>query len=132
MHTPEYIQSWLPDSPVIGQNWLSALIVHPLQGLSDRPDLAGQTILLTPDHTTLGRHASCQAQIKDGYISRVHATVYRKPIAKGIIYEIHDGDLQGKPSSNGLLVNGEKLQASALLEDGDWLQLGTRGSPGAW
>ncbi|NJK64496.1 MAG: FHA domain-containing protein [Synechococcaceae cyanobacterium SM2_3_1] len=127
MHTPEYTQSLVPKFPAIGQNWLGLLLVHPLKGLSEEADVPGQAMVITDEYTTIGRSSSCQMMIKERFISRVHATIWREAATQGVVYWLHDGDLQeSKPSSNGTLLKGERLQWPCQLADGAWIQLGNR------
>ncbi len=127
MHTPEYTQSLMPKIPVIGQNWLSLLLVHPLKGLPEEPDVPSQAMLITDEYTTIGRSSTCQVMIKERFISRVHATIWREAATQGVVYWLHDGDLQeSKPSSNGTLLKGERLQWPCQLADAAWIQLGNR------
>lgn len=101
------------------------LIVYPLKGLSNEPDVAGQIKLLDEDLMRIGRQTGCQIQIKEQFISRIHAHLYRLPDNPTQVF-LRDGDQQGKPSSNGVFVNGSRLREPHGLVDGDWIQLGSR------
>ena len=60
------------------------------------------------------------------FVSRRHATLVRLPQEDGSsYYRIVDGDAKGKPSANGLLINGRKLAAHDL-QDEDEIVFGPR------
>ncbi|NJK40885.1 MAG: FHA domain-containing protein [Acaryochloridaceae cyanobacterium SU_2_1] len=58
-------------------------------------------------------------------VSRCHAMLLRipGPNGKGHRYRIVDGDIDGKPSTNGVIVNGDRHNSYAL-DDGDIVMLG--------
>jgi pSer/pThr/pTyr-binding forkhead associated (FHA) protein len=80
--------------------------------------------ILVEDVYTVGRSSSCDIHLKtDQQLARIHCT-----IAKGCSgnYQITDGDtLSGKPSSNGMKINGVKLNINYAHEliDGDEIEL---------
>ncbi|MEM9541326.1 MAG: FHA domain-containing protein [Cyanobacteria bacterium P01_E01_bin.42] len=58
---------------------------------------------------SLGREETCDIHLKSPFVSRHHAMLYRKLQDDGTsYYRIVDGDDRGRPSSNGLVVNGNK------------------------
>jgi pSer/pThr/pTyr-binding forkhead associated (FHA) protein len=64
---------------------------------------------------SLGRDPSCDIRLFSQFVSRHHATLVRRQREDGShYYQIVDGNLKGKPSANGLLINGRKLQAYDL------------------
>ena len=81
----------------------------------DGPD-AGLVISLTGRSLQIGRHPSTDVTINDRGISRIHARVYVKD---GLHF------IEDMGSSNGTLVQGERIDHSALRE-GDVIQLGPR------
>ncbi len=67
------------------------------------------------DSVTIGRSAGCEIVLDDALVSRRHARVVRG--VRGVVVE----DLG---SANGVLVNGERVEGSRLLEPGDLLTIG--------
>ncbi len=102
------------------------LMIYGLRGLPKEPDVPGQLIPLDQDLIRIGRQSCCWVQIKEQYISRIHGNIGRFSRGKGVVYWLRDGDVGGKPSANGIFVNGERLQTSHELRDRDWIQLGSR------
>lgn len=86
----------------------------------DVPILIGQTGPLNGQRwvisktTLLGRDPSCDIMIPDRQISRYHANLM--PATNGTILE----DLGSK---NGTYCNGQKVEGSVLLQDGDMVQI---------
>lgn len=67
---------------------------------------------------TIGRDKTCDIKLTSQFVSRQHATLVRRPGIDGSYsYRIVDGDLKGKASANGLLINGRKLQAHDLQDE---------------
>ncbi len=84
-------------------------------------DRKGRRILsLEESNYTLGRDSNNPIVIYDYQVSRTHATLIRKidDENQGFSYRIIDGDLQGKRSTNGLLINGHS-RISHELKHGD-------------
>ncbi len=64
---------------------------------------------------SIGRDPSCDVRLFSQFVSRQHATLVRRQREDGShYYRIVDGNLKGKRSANGLLINGRKLQAHDL------------------
>jgi pSer/pThr/pTyr-binding forkhead associated (FHA) protein len=64
---------------------------------------------------SLGRDRRCDIRIWSQFVSRLHATLIQLPQPDGFFfYRILDGSVDGKPSSNGILINGRKVQSSDL------------------
>lgn len=64
---------------------------------------------------SIGRDPNCDIQLSSYFVSRHHATLVRFPDEDGgYLYRIVDGNLKGKLSANGLLINGRKLQKHDL------------------
>jgi pSer/pThr/pTyr-binding forkhead associated (FHA) protein len=86
----------------------------------DIPVLVGQTGPLNGQrwmlrkNTTVGRDVTCEIMIPNRQVSRRHATFTPSP--RGVILE----DLGSK---NGTHVNGQILESSILLKDGDIVQI---------
>lgn len=73
---------------------------------------------------SIGRDPKCDIRLVSQFVSRRHATLVQLPNEDGgYYYRIVDGNLKGKPSANGLLINGRKLQAHDL-EDEDRIVFG--------
>lgn len=64
---------------------------------------------------TIGRDPNCDIRLSSYFVSRHHATLVRFPDEEdSYYYRIVDGNLKGKLSANGLLINGRKLQTHDL------------------
>jgi pSer/pThr/pTyr-binding forkhead associated (FHA) protein len=64
---------------------------------------------------SIGRDLNCDIRLSSYFVSRHHATLVRFPDEEGsYYYRIVDGNLKGKLSANGLLINGRKLQSHDL------------------
>lgn len=64
---------------------------------------------------SIGRDPKCDIRLVSQFVSRRHATLMQLPNENGTYYyKIMDGNLKGKPSANGLLINGRKLQSHDL------------------
>jgi diguanylate cyclase (GGDEF)-like protein len=70
---------------------------------------------LDADELTIGREGGCQIQLEDGSVSRQHCRLVRTA----------DGSFQIEDlgSRNGTFVNGQRLDRSVPLHDGDKIQL---------
>ncbi len=67
---------------------------------------------------SIGRDPKCDIRLVSQFVSRRHATLVQLPNEEGgYYYRIVDGNLKGKPSANGLLINGRKLQAHDLDDE---------------
>ncbi|HEY9622732.1 MAG TPA: FHA domain-containing protein [Crinalium sp.] len=63
----------------------------------------------------IGRDRQCDIRLASHFVSREHATLRQQTQADGSYsYEIIDGSPDGRRSSNGLLINGRKLQSHRL------------------
>jgi pSer/pThr/pTyr-binding forkhead associated (FHA) protein len=74
---------------------------------------------------TIGRDISNNISINSKYVSRQHAVLLRVPgnITGTHLYRIIDGDLAGKPSVNGVVINGNSKIGSYELSHGDIISL---------
>ncbi|MEA5419504.1 FHA domain-containing protein [Spirulina sp. CCNP1310] len=87
------------------------LIVEDARGRRSVPLLAGQY--------SIGRDRSCDIHLSSQFVSRHHAVLTRQTRGDGTaFYRIADGDSQGRPSVNGLLINGRKI-TQHNLQNGD-------------
>ena len=100
----------------------SARLREPLeQARSSRPPRAlllvgGRRLVVAPEGAVIGRSRDCDVVLDDAGISRRHAHV--RPTMQGWAIE----DLG---STNGVLLNGERLRGSRPLQVGDRIELGT-------
>lgn len=84
-------------------------------------DRKGRRIVsLEESNYTLGRDSHNPIILYDYQVSRTHATLIRRmdDESDGFSYRIIDGDLQGKRSTNGILINGH-ASISHELKHGD-------------
>lgn len=73
---------------------------------------------------TLGRDESNNIQIFSRFVSRQHAVMLRVRGEDGrFIYRILDGDVTGKASVNGVIINGKEKISSYDLMPGDRITL---------
>jgi len=79
-----------------------------------------RTISLETTTYSLGRDPSNMLVLRSDYVSRQHAIIFRVPVpgSQAYLFRILDGNLEGKRSTNGLIVNGQKLY-SQDLQHGD-------------
>ena len=84
-----------------------------------------RAIPLTQDIYSLGRSQDNSIVLYSSSVSRQHATIARRVNSTNQLspFEIIDGNLEGIPSTNGLLINGVKRDRS-LLQHGDFIELG--------
>lgn len=69
---------------------------------------------------SIGRDRDCDIRLISHFVSRRHATLIRLPRdgkKHSDYYRIVDGDAKGKPSSNGLMINGRRLPAHDLKNE---------------
>ncbi|MEO0852280.1 MAG: FHA domain-containing protein [Cyanobacteria bacterium J06648_11] len=94
---------------------------HVLQ-VEDR-DGVREVVLGEPKYF-VGRDIANDICLNSQFASRYHASLLRVPSGRGdYSYQVLDGDLEGKPSTNGLLVNGKKVK-SHNLDAGDTIVIG--------
>ncbi len=84
-------------------------------------------VTLEFDDYSLGRGSQNSLIIKDSEVSRYHATIIREKNlnSKENQFWIYDGNLQGKKSTNGLRLDGERV-FKHLLKHKDVIYLGTK------
>ncbi len=67
---------------------------------------------------SIGRDSQADIRLVSQFVSRRHATLIQSLRKDGsTYYQIMDGDANGKPSANGLLINGRKLSAHDLRNE---------------
>jgi pSer/pThr/pTyr-binding forkhead associated (FHA) protein len=75
---------------------------------------------------SIGRDPNCDIRLASQFVSRRHATLVQLPGDEGDFhYRIVDGTPKGKSSSNGVLVNGRRVQACDL-NDNDEIMFGPK------
>jgi pSer/pThr/pTyr-binding forkhead associated (FHA) protein len=81
-------------------------------------------IVLKNANYTLGRGQNCDILLQSQFVSRHHATLFKRTDKEGEqYYRIVDGDSSGKVSVNGLLINNRKVLFHDL-KDGDKVVFG--------
>jgi hypothetical protein len=99
----------------------SARLARPLEEAGQRPQrallaVAGRRMLVPPAGGTIGRSRDCDIVLEDTGISRRHAQI--KPTSVGWMVE----DLG---STNGVIVNGSRIEGARPLSAGDRVELGS-------
>lgn len=75
-------------------------------------------VALDGSEYSIGRDPACDICLESLFVSRRHATLLRLPNGDGTSsYRIVDGDLEGRRSSNGFLVNGYRLRTHNLQNE---------------
>ncbi|MFS8775431.1 FHA domain-containing protein [Synechococcus sp. W65.1] len=84
-----------------------------------------RTQVLTAAKYFIGRDLANDICLNSQYASRHHAMLLRIPAEREgeYSYRILDGDLEGRPSTNGLLINGQKV-STHQLKSGDVISFG--------
>jgi tetratricopeptide (TPR) repeat protein len=86
---------------------------QPLIVLED--DWGRREILLERDRYLIGRDPKNDICLHSRFVSRHHAMLVRLNHPNGAVtYKVVDGDLTGKPSTNGLMINGRKCRSTEL------------------
>ena len=75
-----------------------------------------RAVSLQADSDSIGRDVSNSIVLHSQEVSRQHAILLRvtRPGEAGHGFRIIDGNLQGKPSTNGLFINGRRSSAHNL------------------
>lgn len=96
--------------------------LHPVFIVED--DAGRREILLEEPQYTIGRDPKNDVCLRSQFASRYHAVLRRISHTDSLAtYEIIDGNLDGTPSTNGLLINGHRQQ-SRQLKAGDLIVFG--------
>ncbi|EKQ68527.1 tetratricopeptide repeat protein,FHA domain protein [Leptolyngbyaceae cyanobacterium JSC-12] len=78
-------------------------------------DWGRREIILERDSYVVGRDPSTDICLHSQFVSRQHAVLTQKTMPEGyLFYEIVDGSPDGKASTNGLLINGQRCQGAEL------------------
>lgn len=94
---------------------------HHLLNIED--ETGKRTIPLDAATYSIGRDVTNGIIIHGQGVSRQHALLLRIPSPNGYRYRVVDGNADGKPSANGIFVNGQRVQ-SHELNDGDGINFG--------
>lgn len=94
---------------------------HHLLNIED--ETGKRTIPLDAATYSIGRDVTNAIVIHGHGVSRQHALLLRIPSPSGYRYRVVDGNAEGKPSANGILVNGQRVQ-NHELKDGDEINFG--------
>jgi hypothetical protein len=78
--------------------------------------VGGRRLLLAPEGAVIGRSRDCDIVLDDAGISRRHAHI-RSTMEGWTIEDLH--------STNGVLLNGERLRGARALRGGDRIELGS-------
>ncbi|KAM3114825.1 tetratricopeptide repeat protein [Phormidesmis sp. 146-33] len=97
---------------------------HPFPRLVVEDDAGQREISLEKAQYTIGRDPKNDICLRSQFASRYHAVLRRVDREDGmLVYTIDDGNVDGKPSTNGLLINGQRLLFSPL-KTGDLVVFG--------
>jgi hypothetical protein len=99
----------------------SARLARPLEEAGRRPPRAllaveGRRLLVPPAGGTIGRSRDCEIVLEDTGVSRRHAEI--RPSGEG-------WTLKDLGSTNGVLVNGQRVNGARHLSAGDRVELGS-------
>ncbi|MCG8362686.1 MAG: FHA domain-containing protein [Pseudanabaenales cyanobacterium] len=74
-----------------------------------------QEFILDNSVYSVGRDPKCDIRLDSQFVSRHHATLVQQSSAsEDCCYRIFDGNLEGKASVNGILINGRRLKSHDL------------------
>ena len=83
-------------------------------------------IQLVDDVYTIGRDLDNKICLRSQFSSRFHAVIRRLMTETGeVVFEIQDGSIKGKASTNGILINGKRV-TRAFLNHQDLIVFGPR------
>ncbi len=104
---------------------------QPLLVIED--DQGSREVYLFQRQYTIGRDPHNDIHLHSRFISRFHAVFQRidDPQSQQYSYQVQDGDLAGKPSTNGIQVNGKSQQVRSL-QSGDVVSFGPQSQATYW
>ncbi|MDJ0704815.1 MAG: FHA domain-containing protein [Leptolyngbyaceae cyanobacterium MO_188.B28] len=74
-----------------------------------------QEFILDSTVYSVGRDPRCDIRLDSQFVSRHHATLVQQSTdGDGCRYRIFDGNLEGKASVNGIMINGRRLKSHDL------------------
>ena len=102
----------------LGKKPVYPLESHDVHLLIVQDDKGPREIPLGGEVYSIGRDSESDIRLFSLFVSRQHATLVRQPRDDGRYdYQILDGNLQGHPSANGILINGRKLPSHNLKNE---------------
>jgi tetratricopeptide (TPR) repeat protein len=114
----------VPHKEMDGREIQEFAVPHPFPRLVVEDDAGQREILLEKALYTIGRDPKNDICLRSQFASRYHAVLRRVDREDDLItYTIDDGNVEGKPSTNGLLINGQR-QSSYHLRTGDLVIFG--------
>lgn len=102
------------------QNHYLAMAPEPLQNhlLIIEDGKGRRKFILGKSRYSIGRDRKCDIRLASLFVGRHHANLVQRLHEDGSYhYRIVDGDFEGKPSVNGILINGHKLQGHDLKNE---------------
>jgi pSer/pThr/pTyr-binding forkhead associated (FHA) protein len=91
--------------------------LHPSHLLILQDDTGRRPFVLQDAVYQIGRDAECEICLVSQFVSRYHAVLRSHRQADGQWrYCLEDGDLQGRKSANGFLINGHKRRTHTLAD----------------
>ncbi|WP_256871768.1 FHA domain-containing protein [Nostoc sp. TCL26-01] len=103
-----------------GQDLSMTAEIHESHLLILEDDQGRKEFTLEKPLYSIGRDKESHIRLVSQFVSRRHATLVRLPKEhdnRSYYYRIVDGDGKGKPSSNGLMINGRKTPAHDLKNE---------------
>jgi tetratricopeptide (TPR) repeat protein len=102
----------------------SSLLLQPIVSIED--EAGSRDIYLFQRQYRIGRDSRNDICLKSRFASRFHAVLHRIDRPDGqYSYQIQDGDTSGKPSTNGIRINGQ-VTRQATLQSGDTIVFGPK------
>ena len=108
------------DTAIVGSKTVAAATSTPslVPVLVIEDDWGRREIVLEKPTYSIGRDPKNDICLHSQFASRQHATLIRIPHRDGFYsYQMTDGNLQGKRSTNGLMINGRKEVSSDLQHE---------------
>ena len=103
---------------------LDSVMLYLRPSLIVEDDFGRRELMLEQAQYTIGRDTKNDICLQSQYASRFHAVLLRLDHPDGTYtYQIRDGDVTGKPSTNGILINGRK-HVGWDLKTGDTIVFG--------
>jgi pSer/pThr/pTyr-binding forkhead associated (FHA) protein len=92
--------------------------IHEAHSLIIEDDKGRFQLPLEAQTYSIGRDPDCDIRLVSQFVSRRHATLVPQTTEDGgYSYRIVDGDVEGRNSANGLLINGRKLRSHDLQHE---------------
>jgi tetratricopeptide (TPR) repeat protein len=105
-----------PSKLTFGEGAFAIPVGQPMLVIED--DQGYREVLLNESHYQMGRDPSSDICLHSKFVSRHHAVLTRTMNSDGSTgYKIMDGDVNGRASTNGLLINAKKYRTSELCPE---------------